>query len=65
MGFANAANYDDGWMVWGSNYQKNYPVESEQWMEFARIDESEKKIKSLEEKILALEEKMKGMEEKK
>jgi thiosulfate/3-mercaptopyruvate sulfurtransferase len=65
MGFANAANHDDGWIVWGSNYQKNYPVESEQWIEMARIDESEKKIKSLEEKFKVLEEKLKAVEEKK
>lgn len=65
MGFANPANHDDGWIVWGSNYQKNYPVESEQWIELARIDESEKKIKALEEKLKNLEEKLKSFEEKK
>lgn len=65
MGYGNAANYDDGWMVWGTNYQKNYPIENEQWIELARIDESEKKIKNLEEKLKALEEKLKAFEEKK
>lgn len=65
MGFGNVANYDDGWMYWGTNYQKNYPVENEQWIDLARIDEAEKKIKGLEEKVKNLEEKLKAFEEKK
>ena len=65
MGFANAANFDDGWTVWGSNYQKNYPVEGEQWIDLARIDDAEKKIKALEEKLKNFEEKLKTSEEKK
>ena len=65
MGFTNAANYDDGWFIWATNYQKNYPVEDEQWIELARIDEAEKKIKSLETKISDLEALIKTLTDKK
>ena len=65
MGFTNAANYDDGWFIWATNYQKNYPVEDEQWIELARIDEAEKKIKSLETKIGDLEALVKTLTDKK
>jgi thiosulfate/3-mercaptopyruvate sulfurtransferase len=56
-GFKNTANHDDGWVVWGSNFSKNYPVEKEQWLDFSRIEELEKKVKNLEEKIKDLERK--------
>lgn len=55
MGFKNSANHDDGWLLWSSNFLKNYPVESEQWIDLSRIDELEKKIKELEGKIKGLE----------
>jgi thiosulfate/3-mercaptopyruvate sulfurtransferase len=56
-GFTNTANHDDGWVVWGSNFYKNYPVEKEQWLDFSRIEELEKKVKDLEDKLKALERK--------
>ena len=64
MGFTNAANFDDGWFIWATNYQKNYPVADEQWIELARIDEAEKKIKSLETKISDLEALVKTLTDK-
>lgn len=42
MGFENPANWDESWRVWGSNV--NYPVENEQWYNFASIRSS--KVKS-------------------
>ena len=54
-GFKNTANHDDGWVVWGNNFYKNYPVEKEQWLDFSRIDDLEKKVKELEDKIKSLE----------
>ncbi len=41
MGFENPANWDESWRVWGSNV--NYPVEDEQWYNFASIRSSKVK----------------------
>ncbi len=35
MGFADPANYDDSWIVWGSNV--NYPANNENWYAFTDI----------------------------
>jgi thiosulfate/3-mercaptopyruvate sulfurtransferase len=49
-GFADPANWDESWRVWGS--QLEYPVADEQWYNFAGVN---KKIKNLEKKIKKLE----------
>jgi thiosulfate/3-mercaptopyruvate sulfurtransferase len=53
LGFKSPANYDDSWTVWGNSY-KDFPVEGEQWMNFARIRKLEKKLKKLEEAVAGL-----------
>jgi 3-mercaptopyruvate sulfurtransferase SseA len=55
LGFKSPANYDDSWTVWGNSY-KDFPVEGEQWMNFARIRKLEKKLKKLEEQVKGLTE---------
>jgi len=48
-GFKDPANWDESWRVYGS--QLGYPVEDEQWYNFAAVN---KKIKSLEKQVKAL-----------
>lgn len=50
LGFKDPANWDESWRVYGS--QLSYPVEGEQWYNFADVNN---KIKSLEAKVKALE----------
>jgi thiosulfate/3-mercaptopyruvate sulfurtransferase len=52
LGFKNPANWDDSWRVYGNNY--NYPIEDEQWINFARIRKLEKKLKKLDKKLSEL-----------
>lgn len=54
LGFKDPANWDESWRVYGSHYN-HYPVEDEQWIDFARIGKLEKEIKKLKEKLEALE----------
>ncbi len=50
LGFKDPANWDESWRVYGS--QLAYPVEGEQWYNFAGVN---KKIKKLEKKVADLE----------
>jgi hypothetical protein len=50
LGFENVANWDESWRVYGSNLE--YPVEGEQWFNFAGLN---KKLKNLEKKVKKLE----------
>ena len=50
LGFDNVANWDESWRVYGSNLE--YPVDGEQWFNFASLN---KKIKKLEKKVSTLE----------
>jgi len=50
LGFQDPANWDDSWRVYGSTLE--YPVEDEQWYNFAGVN---KKIKKLEKQVQALE----------
>lgn len=50
LGFEDVANWDESWRVYGS--QLEYPVEGEQWYNFAGVN---KKIKALEKKVSKLE----------
>lgn len=47
MGFKDPANWDESWRVYGSHYN-DYPIESEQFFDFNRINKLEKKVKKLE-----------------
>jgi thiosulfate/3-mercaptopyruvate sulfurtransferase len=50
LGFKEPANWDDSWRVYGSSLE--FPIESEQWFNFAGLN---KKVKKLEKKVKALE----------
>ncbi|MEW6409796.1 MAG: rhodanese-like domain-containing protein [Nitrospirota bacterium] len=52
MGFKDPANYDDSWIVYGSNLK--YPVANENWYDFVKVN---KAIKALEEMKKAAEKK--------
>jgi thiosulfate/3-mercaptopyruvate sulfurtransferase len=47
LGFKDPANYDDSWIVWANDLR--YPVADEQWINFERLNEMEKRLKKLEE----------------
>lgn len=50
LGFKEPANWDESWTVYGS--QLSYPVEGEQWFNFASLN---KQLKALEKKVANLE----------
>jgi len=51
MGFKEPANWDDSWIVWGSDLTKKYPIEEEEWIDFSRIDTLEKDVKKMKETL--------------
>lgn len=55
MGFKEPANWDESWIVWGSDLTRKYPIENEEWIDLSRIDKLEKEVKKLEEKLKAPE----------
>jgi thiosulfate/3-mercaptopyruvate sulfurtransferase len=55
LGFTDAANWDESWRVYGS-HPDGFPIDDEQFFNFAGVNKGLKKIKKLEKKIKALEE---------
>jgi len=53
MGFKNPANYDDSWIVYGSNV--NYPVKDENWYDFVKANKAIKDVGELEKRVVELE----------
>lgn len=51
MGFKDPSNYDDSWIIYGSNL--NYPVANENWYDFVRVNDT---IKAVDELKKAVEE---------
>lgn len=49
MGFKNPANYDDSWMVYGSNV--NYPAVNENWYDFVKANEAIKATEGMKKEI--------------
>lgn len=49
MGFKDPANYDDSWIVYGSNV--DYPVTNENWYDFVRVNDALKQIEELKKQI--------------
>ncbi len=43
LGYSNVANYDDSWIVYGSNL--TLPVENEQWYDFFEVNRALKELK--------------------
>jgi thiosulfate/3-mercaptopyruvate sulfurtransferase len=48
LNYENVANYDDSWIVYGSNV--NFPVENEQWYDFFEVTRSLKEMKEMQQK---------------
>lgn len=51
MGFKEPANYDDSWIIYGSNVE--YPVANENWYDFVKVNDT---IKAVDELKKAVEE---------
>lgn len=51
LGFKDPSNWDESWIVWGSDLTKNYPIEDEEWIDLARIDKLEKDLKKMKETL--------------
>ncbi len=49
MGFKDPANYDDSWIVYGSNV--DYPAANENWYDFVRANEAIKAVEELRKEI--------------
>jgi len=49
LGFKDPANWDESWVVYGSNL--DFPVEDEQWNDFARLKKLEDAVKKLQEAV--------------
>jgi len=54
LGFKDPANWDESWVVWGSNVR--YPVANEQWINFERLQSAEANLKKLQEAMPKKEE---------
>ena len=50
MGFKDPANYDDSWIVYGSNV--NYPVVNENWYDFVKANAAIKDVEALKKGAL-------------
>ena len=49
MGFKDPANYDDSWIVYGSNV--DYPAANENWYDFVKINDTIKAVEELKKEI--------------
>jgi thiosulfate/3-mercaptopyruvate sulfurtransferase len=49
MGFKDPANYDDSWIVYGSNV--DYPVANENWYDFVKVNDTLKAVEALKKEI--------------
>lgn len=49
MGFKDPSNYDDSWIIYGSNI--NYPVANENWYDFVRVNDAIKAVDQLKKDV--------------
>jgi len=49
MGFRDPANYDDSWIIYGSNV--DYPVANENWYDFVKVNDTVKAVGELKKEI--------------
>lgn len=54
LGFKDPANWDDSWIVWGSNVR--YPVASEQWINLEGLKKAQADLKKLQDSMPKKEE---------
>jgi len=55
LGYENVSDYDDSWIVYGSNV--NYPAEDEQWFNFIQVNKTAKEVKELNKELNDLQQK--------
>jgi len=55
MGFKDPANYDDSWIIYGSNV--DYPVANENWYDFVKVNDTLKAVDALKKEIEELKKK--------
>lgn len=55
MGFTEPANYDDSWIIYGSNV--DYPVADENWYDFVRMNDTVKTVDELKKAVEELRKK--------
>jgi len=55
FGYENVADYDDSWIVYGSNV--NYPAEDEPWFNFIEVNQTAKEVKELNKELHELRQK--------
>jgi thiosulfate/3-mercaptopyruvate sulfurtransferase len=55
MGFNKVRNYDDSWIVWGSNL--NLPTANTSYFDFVKVNAAMSKLADLEKRLAALEKK--------
>jgi thiosulfate/3-mercaptopyruvate sulfurtransferase len=55
MGFKEPANYDDSWIIYGSN--PDHPVTNENWYDFVKVNDALKAIDGLKKEIEELKKK--------
>ena len=53
LGFQKVRNYDDSWIVWGSD--RNLPVENVSYFDFVKVNAAMKQLEALEKRVAALE----------
>jgi thiosulfate/3-mercaptopyruvate sulfurtransferase len=49
LGYENVSDYDDSWIVYGSNV--NYPAEEEQWFNFIEVNKTAKEVKEFDKEL--------------
>lgn len=49
MGFKDPANYDDSWIIYGSNV--DYPVANENWYDYVKVNDALKALDALKKEI--------------
>ena len=53
MGYQKVRNYDDSWIVWGSD--RNLPAKNVSYFDFVKVNAAMKKLEALEKRVAALE----------
>ena len=53
LGFQKVRNYDDSWIVWGSD--RNLPVDDVSYFDFVKVNKAMKQLEELEKRVAALE----------
>ena len=53
MGYQKVRNYDDSWIVWGSD--RNLPARNVSYFDFVKVNQAMKRLEALEKRVAAME----------